>query len=261
MRIKIVLLTALFLAFGSSGFAQSNARQQLRRYIPQVRSTQQDLGPDKLSVGFDSSIPLSTERVLVRYVTQNYKIAQLIIGLYKLQGENNLYFVTGTVNKDRQSEDSPAQSILLALRAEGDKVTEVSKAENDSDAAIKEPAFFLGQDRLLIIVSHSAPDGSLSGHYAYEYAGNNLKPLGEIPVIDKTGMSGSVWITNNQIDRATAEYKNNTYFVTMRGKGSLYEPVGDGASYKKIASPGSPVTFSYDGGEWRSIATRRIRRR
>jgi hypothetical protein len=261
MRIKIVLLTALFLAFGSIGFAQSNARQQLRRYTPQMRSTQQDLGPDKLSVGVDSSIPSSTERALVRYVTQNYKITQLIIGLYKLQGENNLYFVIGTVNKDRQSEDSPAQSILLALRADGDKVIEVSKAENDSDAAIKEPAFFLEQDRMLIIVSHSAPDGSLGGHYAYEYAGNTLKPLGEIPVIDKMGMSGSVWVTNNQIDRATAEYKNNSYFVTMRGKGSLYEPVGDSANFKKIASPGAPATFTYDGGEWRSIVTRRTRRR
>jgi hypothetical protein len=261
MKIKIVLLTTLFLAFGSIGFAQSNARQQLRRYTPHMRYTEQDLGPDKLSVGSDSSIPLSTERVLVHHVTQNYKIAQLIIGLYKIQGENNLYFVTGTVNKDRQAEDSPMQSILLALRAEGDKVTEISKAEDDSDAAIKEPAFFLGQDRLLIIVSHSAPDGSLGGHYAYEYADNNLKPLGGIPVIDKMGMSGSVWITNNQIGRATAEYKNNTYFVTMRGKGSLYEVVGDIANYKKIASPGAPATFSYDGGEWRSIVRRQIRRR
>jgi hypothetical protein len=261
MRIKIILLATFFFAFSSIGFAQSNARQQLRRYTPQMRSTQQDLGQDKLSVDYDSSIPLSTERAIVRYVTQNYKIAQLIIGLYKLQGENNLYLVSGTVNKDRQTEDSPAQSILLVLRAEGDKVAEVSKAENDSDAAIKEPAFFLGQDRLLIIVSHSAPDGSLAGHYAYEYAGNNLKSLGEIPVIDKMGMSGSVWITNNRIGLATAEYKNNTYFVTMRGKGSLYESVVDGANYKKIAPPRSPVTFTYDGRAWRSITTTQIRRK
>jgi hypothetical protein len=261
MRIKIVLLTTFFLVFNSIGFAQSNGRQQLRRYNPQMRSTRQDLGQDKLSVVCDSRIALSTERALIRYITQNYKIAQLIIGLYKLQGANNLYLVIGTFNKDRQSEDSPAQSIILTIRAEGDKVTEVSKAENDSDAAIKEPAFFLGQDRLLIIVSHSAPDGSLGGHYAYEYAGNTFKPLGEIPVIDKTGMSGSVWITNNRIDRATAEYKNSTYFLTMRGQGSLYEPLGDGANSKKIASPGAPVTFSYEGGGWRRIVTRQIRRR
>jgi hypothetical protein len=261
MRIKIVLLATLFWAFGSVGFAQSNTLQQLRRYAPQMRNTQQELGQDKLSVGSDSSIPLPTERALVRHVTQNYKIAQLIIGLYKLQGENNLYLVSGTVNKDRQSEDSPAQSILLVLRAEGDEVAEVSKAEDDSDAAIKEVAFFLGQDRLLIIVSHSAPDGSLGGHYAYEYAGHALKPLGDIPVIDKLGMSGSVWITNNQIGRATAEYKNNTYFVTMRGKGSLYEAVGDNYNYKKIASPGSPATFSYDAGAWRFKPARQIRRK
>jgi hypothetical protein len=261
MRINIVLTATLFLALSPMGLAQSNGRQPLKRYSPQMRYTEQDLGQDKLSVSADNNIPLSTERALIGHVTQNFKIAQLIIGLYKLQGANNLYFVIGTFNKERQSEDSPAQSILLALRAEGDKVTEVSRAENESDAAIKEPAFFLGRDRLLIVVSHSAPDGSFEGHYAYEYAGDKFKSLGEIPVIDKTGMSGSLWIINIQIGRATAEYKNSTYFVTVRGKGSLFHPVGEGPKYKKIASPGSPATFSYDGGEWRLVAARQTRRR
>lgn len=134
-------------------------------------------------------------------------------------------------------------------------MSEISKAENESDAAVKAPVFFLGPNKLLAIVSLSAGDGSLAGHYAYEYADNNLKPLGEIAVIDKVGMSGSVWITNNSIGRATAEYKNNTYYVTVRGQGSLYVPKGMD-NYKKIAPPRSPVTFFYDGVEWRQAATR-----
>ncbi len=256
MRIKIVLPTLFLLVFSSAGFAQSNKAQQLRRYVPQMRTTEQDFGQDKLSVSSEKSIPASIEQALIRYITEHYKIVQIVVEIYKVQDANNLYFVLGTVSKDQQAEDSPAQSVLLVLREQAGVVSEVSKAENDSDAAIKAPIFFLGRNKILIIVSHSAPDGSFAGHYAYEYSGNNLKSLGEIPVIDKTGMSGSVWITNNQVGLATAEYKNNTYYVTMRGKGTLYVPVGNGTNYKKIAAPGAPATFSYGAGVWRHVARR-----
>lgn len=209
-----------------------------------------------MSVSFEKGIPQSTEQAITRYITQHYRIAQIIIAIYKLPGADNLYFVSGTIYKDQQSQDKfEAQTMFLVLRKQGETVSEVSKAENESDAAIKEPVFFLGQNKLLVIVSLSAMDGSLAGHYAYEFADNNLKPLGEIVVIDKVGMSGSAWITKNSVGRATAEYKNNAYHVTMRGQGSLYVPNGMD-KYKKIVPPKSPVTFFYDGATWRQVAKR-----
>lgn len=237
MRLKIVLLTLLLIALSLVGVAQSNKAQQLKRYIPRMQNSQQDFGQDKLGVYSEKGIPIKTKQALIRHITQHYKIAQIGIDIYKLQDANDLYFVIVTVNKNKQDE---VQALLLVLREQGGVVSEVSKAEEDTDAAIKAPAFFLGRNKTLIVVSYSAADGSLFGHVAYEYAGNNLKPLGYTPVIDRVGMSGSVWITNNEIGLATARYKNNTYHVTIRGKGALYESRGYNNN-KKIASPVCPL--------------------
>lgn len=241
----------------------SNGRQQLRRYDPQMQRTEHDFKQEKFYVNFEQSIPLSTEQALVRYITQHYRLTQIVIDIYKLGDTDNLYFVTGAARKDRQSEDSAAQTIFLALREEGGTVSEVSKVKNDSDAAIKEPVFFLGLNKILIIVSQSAGDGSFDSNYAYEYTDNKLKSLGQFYVIEKIGMSGSVWITRSPVGRATAEYKNNTYYVTMRGmKGSLYgDAVVANGNPKKLAPPGSPIIFSYDGADWRPVAVRQKRRR
>jgi hypothetical protein len=255
MKIKIVLLTTLFLAFSTIGFAQSNKPQQLRRYAPQMNIDEQKFGQDKLSVNSEKGIPIKTKQSLMGYLTERFKIAHDWPAIYKAQDANNLYFVMVTVNKDRQAEDSPLQSLLLVLREQGGVVSEVSKAEEETDAAVKVPAFFLGRNKTLIIISESAPDGSLFGHSVYEYADENLKPLSYIPVIDKIGMSGSVWVTNNEIGLATAEYKNSTYYVTIRGKGTLYESRGYNKN-KKIASPNVPVTYYYVKGEWRLVARR-----
>jgi hypothetical protein len=240
----------------------SNGRQQLRRAAPQMQRTEHDFEQEKLFVNFQKGIPLSTEQALVRYITQHYSLTQIVVDIYRLGDAGNLYFVIGAARKDRQSEDSATQTIFLVLREDGGAVSEVSKAANESDAANKEPVFFLGQNRILIIVSQSAGDGSFDSNYAYEYADNRLKPLGQFYVIEKIGMSGSVWITRSPLGQATAEYKNSTYYVTMRGaKGSLY---GDAAvvngNPKKLASPRAPITFSYDGTDWQPVTVRQQRR-
>jgi type III secretory pathway component EscS len=235
---------------------RSNKGQQLRRYDPQMQSTEQDFGPDKLSVGFEKSIPLSTRQALISYVTQHYKIAQLIIAIYKLPNANNLYFVIGTVSQSEQSQETE-KNIFLILRGQGETVSEVSKAENGNTCGIKEPVFFLGQNKLLIVVSIMAFDGGFCGNDVFEYADNNLKSIGGIDVYDgRHGRGG--WQGESPMGRATAEYKNNTYYVTMRGVGSLYGYTGD--KDKKIAPPGSPITFFYNGADWRPVATRQIRR-
>ncbi len=261
LLISFLLIPALTAAQTSS--AGANGPQQLRRYAPQMQRTEHDVEQEKLSVNFERGISLSTEQALVRYITQHYSLTQIVIDIYKLGNANNFYFVIGAARKDRQSEDSATQTIFLILREEGGTASEVSKAANDSDAAIKEPVFFLGQNKILIIVSQSAGDGSFDSNYAYEYADNNLKPLGQFYVIEKIGMSGSVWITRSPLGQATAEYKNNTYYVTMRGlKGSLY---GDATVVngdpKKLTSPKIPITFSYDGADWQPVTVRQKRRR
>jgi hypothetical protein len=153
----------------------SNEQQQLRRHDPQMQFTEQDFGQDKLSVGLEKGIPQSTGQALIKYITGQYRIAQLIIGIYKLPDADNLYFVLGTAYKDQQAqEQSEVQTLFLVLREQGDVVSEVSKIDSESDAANKEPVFFHGQNKLLIIVSESAGDGSFGGNYAFEYA-NNLK--------------------------------------------------------------------------------------
>lgn len=267
-KMQTVLLSMFFLSAAltvaqtslSVKAVANGQAQPLRRYKPQMLSVEKKLGEDTLSVSIEKGIPPATEQALIGYFTQHYKPAAMGIEIYKAPGADNLYFVLGTVHKDQQSVDSEALNIFLALREQGGTVSEVSKAENESDAAVRAPVFFLGQNKLLAIVSLSAMDGSLAGHFAYEYAGNNLKPLGDIPVIDKLSMSGQVWVTNNQLEGATAEYKNSNYYVTVRGKGSLYHSLSY-ENNKKIAPPRSPVTFFYDGKEWRPVATKQAGRK
>lgn len=239
----------------SASAAVNYQAQALKRHEPQIRIVEKKLGEDTLSVSIEKAITPATEQALVGYFTGHYKLTAMSIDIYKMPIADNIYFVLGTVLKDQQSEDSFGINIFLALRVQEQTVSEVSKVENESDAALRAPLFFIGQNKLLAIVTLSAPDGSLAGHYAYEYADNTLKSLGEIVVIDKIGMSGSVWITNNSLGRATAEYKNNAFYVTMRGQGSLYVPTGQD-KYKKIAPPKSPVTFFHDKGTWRQVNTK-----
>ncbi len=260
LLLSIFLLSAALTVAQTSpatNAAANSQAQPLRRYEPQMRSVEKKSGEDTLSVSIEKNISTITEQALLGYFTQHYKSAAMGIDVFKAPGADNRYFVLGTVLKDKQAENSEVINIFLVLGVQGEMVSEVSKAENESDAALRAPVFFLGQNKMLALVSLSAPDGSLAGHYAYEYADDNLKPLGDIPVIDKLGMSGQVWITNNRIEKASAEYKNKTYYVTMRGKGTLYQVFGYD-NYKKLAPPRSPVTFSYDGKEWRPVATSRV---
>ena len=256
MRTKIILLTVLFMVSSSLGFAQSNERQQLRRHDPQMQSAEQKFGQDTLSVGFEKGIPLSTRQALINYVTQHYSIAQLIISLYKLPGASDLYFVIGSVSPSQQSPETE-KNIFLILRGQGEAVSEVSRAENDNTCGIKEPVFFLRQNKLLIVVSIMAFDGGFCGNDVFEYADQSLKSIGGIDVYDGVHGRGG-WQGHSPMGRATAEYKNKTYYVTMRGVGSLYSYTGE--KEKKIAPPRTPITFFYDGANWRPVATRQKRR-
>ena len=250
---------------GAGANLSSNQRQQLRRHNPQMQYTEQSFGQEKLNVGLEWGIPQPTAQALIKYVTQNHRLALLALSVSKLPGSADQYFVLGTIYKDGQAQERfESQTLMLVLREQGGAVSEVSRSENDSGAPGKEAVFFVGQDRLLIVVSHTVEGSLFAGDYAYEYAGNNLKPLGEFAVVEKLGMSGSVWLTRSPlINNATAEFANNAYRVTMRGaKGALYEHAGDGTdSWKKVAAPKSAITYSYDGTNWRPAIARQAGRK
>lgn len=250
MRIKFISLMALLLAFGSVGLAQSDGSQRLRRYDPQTQYTEQNFGQEKLTLVVDKAISTSTRQSLISYLLQHYTSNLLSFEIDKLPGTDNRYSVTGRFS---EAQNSSAEALILLLREQGGKVSEVNKLKDENAAfyGVLQPIFFAGQNRLLVIVSMSSVDGDARMDLAYEYAGNNFKPLGEIEVIEKLGESGGVWRIDSPVKRATAEYKNGNYYVTLRGKGSLH------LGRKKIAPPRSPVTFFYNGKEWQRAGAKR----
>ena len=121
-------------------------------------------------------------------MSQHYESRLIALEIDKLPGADQLYAVTGQFDKAQQAQDySKAPTILLVLREQGDTVSEVSKAENDDSSGygVLSPAFFLGQNKLLIIVSLSSADGDARLDLVYEYADDNFKPLGQIDVSKK----------------------------------------------------------------------------
>jgi hypothetical protein len=112
-----------------------------------------------------------------------------------------------------------------------------------------------------MVVSSGFADGGFVGDSAYEYAGNTLRGLGEIGVYAKVGED----LPFSPMEGAVAEYKTSAYYVTMRGKGSLYRSVDfdpnkpADSGLKKIAPPRKAVTFFYDGKKWRQVTARSAR--
>jgi hypothetical protein len=241
MKIKIILLMALLTAWSAVGFTQSIKAQQLK-----VSKT----------VAVDSST--ATGKALTNYLNQHYKITEDSGGasLYKVPGASNLYFAIGSTGEQNTEEQ---KDLVLVLEAQGKTVHEVAKVhEKGMQGPIRDPLFFVGPNRILMVVSSGFADGGFVGDNAYEYAGNKLRWLGEIGVYDKVGED----LPSSPMEGAVAEYKTSAYYVTMRGKGSLYRSVdvdpnkpaddspGNTTGLKKIASPRKPVTFFYNGKEW-----------
>lgn len=245
MKTKSALLTVLFLVYCSAGMAQSDDSQQLRRYNPQTQSIEQSFGQEKVYINFDRTIPSSTRQVLINYISQHYTSSLMSFELDRLPGTDNLYAATGRFT---WAGNNSTEATLLLFREQGGTLSEVNKLiDSNADAqgyGLIRSLFFYGNGRMLVIVSMSSVDGDALMDLAYEYKGNNFKPLGQIEVIEKLGESGGVWRIDSPVIRATAEYRKGTYFVTLRGKGSLH--LGE----KRIASPGTPATFFYDGTAW-----------
>jgi hypothetical protein len=250
MKIKIILLVALLTTWSAAGFTQSIKAQQLKL---------------SKTVEVDSSTTIG--KALTNYLNQHYKITEDSGGasLYKVPGASNLYFAMGSTGEQNTEEQ---KDLVLVLEAQGKTVNEVAKVyEKDMQGPIRSPLFFVGPNRILMVVSSGFADGGFVGDNAYEYAGNKLRWLGEIGVYDQVGED----LPFSPMEGAVAEYKTSAYYVTMRGKGSLYRSVyvdpnkpadyspGNTTGLKKIAPRGKPITFFSDGKTWRQVATKRAR--
>jgi hypothetical protein len=250
MKIKIILLMALLSAWSAVGFTQSIMAQQL-----------------KLSKTVEVDSSTATGKALTNYLMQHYKIPEDSFGasLYKVPGASHLYFAIGSTGEQNTEEQ---KDLVLVLDVQGTTVNEVAKVyEKGMQGPIRSPLFFVGPNRILMVVSSGFADGGFVGDNAYEYAGNKLRWLGEIGVYDQVGED----LPFSPMEGAVAEYKTSAYYVTMRGKGSLYRSVyvdpnkpadyspGNTTGLKKIAPRGKPITFFSDGKTWRQVATKRAR--
>jgi hypothetical protein len=149
MRINFISLMALLLAFGSVGLAQSDGSQRLRCYDPQIQYTEQNLGQEELTVVVDKAISTSTRQSLVSYFLQHYTSNLLSFEIDKLPGTDNLYAVTGRFS---EAQNSSAEALLLLLREQGGKVSEVNKLSDENAAfyGVIQPIFFAGQNRAVL---------------------------------------------------------------------------------------------------------------
>lgn len=212
--------------------------QILRRYQPVLKTYKRIFGNSEFSrIYYDGGIPLSAVQSFDKFIARQYpELEPINIYLHKMPLTDDKYFVV-VVSGDRES------SGYFLLNIRGGVIAETSRINKNEETNIQ-TLFFIGADRVLLISSSTAGDGSFFGNSALEYMGSGLRDMGAIKVSDvrvnRNNPEGWVY---SPMDQATAEYRNNTYYVTMIGKGRLE---GEGVQ----ASRGAPLTYFYAGNEW-----------
>jgi hypothetical protein len=225
---QTLLLTILL-----SLFAAPAPPERLRRLDPklQVNNSAEE------RVTFERTIPAAKRQNLHKYLTEHFK--EPLAQIYRMPLGENLYLAL--VQDFEQSNNH-----FLLLKSAGEAVSEVNRINSDQGCMLLTPTFFVGKDRALIILSISAADGGYCGNDLLEYKGQELKYLSDIAVYDgvhgRGGFQGHSPIEN----LTTVELKRDTYYVTLRGRGSLY-----GQKDQRLARPGTPITYFYDGNEFR----------
>jgi murein DD-endopeptidase MepM/ murein hydrolase activator NlpD len=242
----------------------SDKPQQLRRYDPEIKNYEiTKLDSNKIYVNYEKNIPLSDMSMLIRYLSDQFRNLEgnSLFYIYKPPlGDNFYYALTLDYEKDR--------TIFLLLRKQEAKIVEIDRIPGEvrCDGLINS-VFFIGNGRALIVTSFNAMDGGFCGNYAFEYKDDRLRAVGEIPVYDGVHGPGA-YQGHSPMERAVAEYKSNTYYVTMRGEGNLYALssesltiTNEGPKEKRLAPPRTPITFYLDGSTWRLLQSRQTRRR
>lgn len=213
----------------------SDVRQQLRPYRPQLLNFEREYG----FALYEKAIPKSTVEKFLKYLSEKNSGDELrTIVINKMPSTTDLYFVVV-----QRAHDSDERNLFLVLRKKGSEITEISREENDFTCGMLDPTFFIGRDRVLIIVSIAAFDGAYCGTSPFEYKDGKLKSLGGIDVYDGVHGRGG-WQGHSPIENATAEYRQDTYYVTLRGRGNLYSL---DEKERKLANRRQPLVFFFDG--------------
>lgn len=231
----------LFAITVSLVFATSAIQGQLlRRQIPVTQYYEEN----DLHVTFARGIPKSTTAAFARYLRSHLSGFELLgFDIFAMPGSTEQFFVTVPVY-DRDT------SILLLLRKHGADITEAGQFEKEGP--VVHPYFFIGSDRVLLIVWNMAGDGGFYGNWAFEYRNEKLKALGEIDVIDQ--VPSELIYNRSPIETAMVDYKRDTYYITMRGRGNLYSR---GNNDRSLARRGVPLTYVYKQGAWVPAGTRK----
>jgi Tol biopolymer transport system component len=251
----IALFAASTIAQSTINSLQSNETQQLRRYQPEFdyESYKRVYGNEEFSrIGFDKGLPISTIRGFDKLIAERYKESHpMEISISKIPLSNDVYLLAMYGNK----------TWFLLIKKQGERFVELSRAYNEVECQNIIPTFFIGQDRVLTVYTLVAGDGGFCGNYAFEYKNESLKAIGELNVFDIPNEDEREYGTifgRSPFENATAEFRDNIYYITMRGKGNLYASGNDNRNARKLATRGIPITYFYDGTTWRPSGGRQI---
>lgn len=216
-----------------------------------VRPEQQSLdGINIYYFSFDKDMPASAAQTFNKLISERYgSFAPWAVQVSKIPEADNLYSVLMV----------GARGGLFLFEKKGETLVEAAREVIDVHGGGENmrQTFFVGRERTLIIATMRAGDGGVVGNFVFEYVGGRLKGLGGIAVSDRVQRENYI-AEQSPIDRAVAEYKGNTYYVTLIGEGDLYSL---DERDKKLASRRSPLTFYFDGKTWRRSERKRMSRK
>lgn len=214
------------------GLTSSATGQQLRPVEPRWGN----INLNGVDVGAERGIPRSTVAAMSIFLKANLKGFEFNwFALNRMPGSSEQFLVF-------VSDFEGGKNYLVLLRKHGDGITEDGRIERDG-GPIYAPHFFVGQDRVLLLITNGYADGGFVGTWALEYRGEKLTQMKDIEVYDQ--------IPNN-IGMAprfvSAKYRQDAYFVTLRGSGVLHS--GGGDHDRIIARKGVALTLTYKQDAW-----------
>lgn len=241
--------------------------QILRRYKPEIEnwdSYERIYGNEGFSrIYFDKGLPVSTIRAFAKLIAERYKdlhsMNSMTLSISKMPLANDVYLLSlYPINENRDA------WLYLVIKKQGENFVELSRISNRVGCEVAGTIFFIGKDRVLIVFDIHAGDSGFCGNYAFEYKDESLKSLGEIGVFyvtPKDEQESGTAFGQSPISRATAEFRDNTYYIIMRGEGNLYAGSYDNRNPRRIAPRGVPVTYFFDRTIWRPVRSSQTRRR
>jgi hypothetical protein len=239
----IIFLALILLSGSSSAVADGH----LKRYQPEEKVYERS-GPH---IFYEAGVSLQAIRLFDRYLSERLN-DQITLSIYKMPLTRDLYLVSGHVGGEKGGGE---RSRYCLFRKSGARLIMLDCILGWDDKEIVSTTFFIGKDRVLVMANTGAPP-DFECVEVFEFKNTRLKYLGPLTVVKKERPTGVHGDYTDPLENAAAEFKANTYYVTM--KGNLYSVWGSGTQERKIATPNSPVTYYFDGKKFRmSRKTRR----